>query len=33
MLPYFPFERDEYALTMNARFLPLDRLIAIDLPH
>ena len=33
MLPYFPFERDEYALTMNARLLPLDRLIEIDPPH
>jgi len=33
MLPYFPFERDDYALTMNARILPLDRLIEIDLPH
>jgi len=33
MLPYFPFEHDDYALTMNARILPLDRLIEIDLPH
>lgn len=33
MLPYFPFERDEYALTMNARPLPLDRLIEVDPPH
>jgi hypothetical protein len=33
MLPYFPFERDDYRLTMNARLLPLDRLIEIDLPH
>ncbi len=33
MLPYFPFERDDYALTMNARLLMSDRLIEIDLPH
>jgi hypothetical protein len=33
MLPYFPFERDDYALTMNARLLPLDRLIEIDPAH
>lgn len=33
MLPYFPFERDDYALTMNARILPLDRLIEIDRAH
>jgi len=30
---YFPFERDDYAPTMNARLLPLDHLIAIDPPH
>ncbi len=33
MLPYFPFAHAEYALTMNARVLPLDRLIEVDPAH
>lgn len=30
MLPYFPFDTDEYALTMNARALAVDCLIEVE---
>jgi dimethylamine monooxygenase subunit A len=30
VLPYFPFEADEFALTMNARALAVDRLIEVE---
>lgn len=30
MLPYFPFDSDTYAMTMNARALGIDRLIEVE---
>lgn len=33
MLPYFPLDTETYALTMNARALPLDRLIEVEPAH
>jgi hypothetical protein len=33
MLPYFPLDRDDYAMTMNARALPIDCLIEVEPGH
>ncbi len=33
MLPYFPFDTEHYAMTMNARALTIDRLIEPDTAH